>query len=78
MTHGMTARQGDALLISIDAIPADAIQVESDGDHVIAHSETGHNHILKSRAVNFFMAPNDPLTGYLDRKAGVIEGYEIT
>lgn len=64
--HGAgTARQGDVMLIPVDSVPNDAVPVKQGDEHVIAHSETGHNHTMSALRVNFFMMPSDPLEGYL-------------
>lgn len=62
------AAQGDMLLIRIDAIPSDAKPVEADkGFYVLAHSETGHNHVVKERpTVRMFQDAKDPMTAYLE------------
>jgi len=66
--HGKAiARQGDVLLQPVDEIPENAEAVKSEkGSHVIAHSETGHNHVLASHKVNMFMMRDDPLVAYIE------------
>lgn len=42
--------QGDVIFVPVDWIPPEASQVESeDGRYVVAHSETGHHHIVMDR-----------------------------
>lgn len=46
-TFEKTAAQGDTFFERIDALPEGAVQVKpEDGLHVIAHSETGHHHVM--------------------------------
>ena len=43
--------QGDVYLIPIKAIPRGATAIAPEnGVHVVAHSETGHNHVIDARA----------------------------
>lgn len=66
-SKGLAARQGDVMLIPVDDIPANAKPVSAtDGVHVIAHSESGHNHQLSAMRVNCFQMPDNLLNGYLE------------
>ena len=60
------AAQGDLLITRIDTMPEglDVFQPE-DGVYVVAHSETGHNHVIRQEGVNAFHAANDPFVLYL-------------
>lgn len=60
------AAQGDLLITRIDTIP-DGMEVvkPDDGYYVVAHSETGHNHVIQQEGVNVFRAANDPFVLYL-------------
>lgn len=62
--------QGDVLFRRIDALPADATPAKAEaGQFVVAHSETGHNHVVMERpGVRYFTAM-DELRAYL-----VVEG----
>lgn len=63
------AAQGDCLLRRITAIPAGAVEQSPDGGaHVVAHSETGHNHVIEAdrENVKFYQDPADPLKAYLE------------
>lgn len=42
------AAQGDALFRRVDSIPAHAIERPRNGELVVAHSETGHHHVIRS------------------------------
>ena len=61
------AAQGDMLITRIDEIPADAEPVAAEnGFYVLAHSETGHNHVVMERPdVKFYQDAKDPMTAYL-------------
>lgn len=61
------AAQGDMLLTRIDAIPADATPVAAEnGFFVLAHSETGHNHVVAERTgAKLYQDAKDPMTAYL-------------
>jgi len=65
ITFKNQAAQGDLLITRITEIPADAELDEVSGDYVVAHSETGHNHVMSTRDVDFFKAANDPFVLYL-------------
>lgn len=59
--------QGEILLIPVEEIPNDVEERPPvDGQHVVAHSETGHHHRILSPHVRFFQALEDPTTAYLD------------
>jgi hypothetical protein len=69
------AAQGDLYLRRIDKLPPDAKPVSAeDGAFVVAHSETGHNHIIKERQNIKMYTTGDPLVSYLE----VIEATEKT
>lgn len=61
------AAQGDMLLRRIDKLPNDVVAVEpEEGNYVLAHSETGHNHIVKAKPdVEFYQHANDNFVAYL-------------
>jgi len=61
------AAQGDMLIRRIDALPKNAIKAKSEnGSYVLAHSETGHNHVVKeSDGVTFYQHANDNFIAYL-------------
>ena len=61
------AAQGDMLITRIEEIPADAKPVAAEnGAFILAHSETGHNHVVMERSgAKFYQDANDPMTAYL-------------
>jgi hypothetical protein len=62
------AAQGDLLIRRIAELPANlhAMPVE-EGKYVVAHSETGHNHVIEARPhVKAYTDKNDPFICYLE------------
>jgi len=58
-TFTKMAAQGDFIIIRIDDIPADVEKLEAEnGQYVIAHSETGHNHVMTMERVQAFKPKN--------------------
>lgn len=58
--------QGDILITPCGAIPGGYSKAKANNiDHVIAHSETGHHHVMAEDTVEFFQAANDPFVSYL-------------
>lgn len=48
--------QGDLMIRRIDALPPSAKLVSPEGEHhILAHSETGHHHVIESRAADRFI-----------------------
>ena len=67
VTFTNQAAQGDMLITRIDSIPADATPITPEnGYYVLAHSETGHNHVTIARPeTRFFQDAKDAMTSYL-------------
>jgi|SRR3972149_765501 len=60
------AAQGDLLIRRIDSIPADAKEVKAEqGLFVVAHSETGHHHVIAERQNVQLYSNGDPMVSYL-------------
>ncbi|MCK5802320.1 MAG: hypothetical protein KAI66_05785 [Lentisphaeria bacterium] len=55
------AAQGDVLFRRVESLPEG---YEKSDDKVIAHSETGHNHVVVGN-VDVFRNPDDPMIAYL-------------
>lgn len=54
------AAQGDILIQKIDALPEGVAAVAPAGEYVVvAHSETGHNHVLDRETVTMYRLPDD-------------------
>lgn len=66
ITFDHCAAQGDLLITKIDRIPETAKPVNAEyGVHVVAHSETGHHHVVDANTVDYFDAANDAFVSYL-------------
>lgn len=61
------AAQGDMVLRRIDKLPDGVKPIEAEcGKYILAHSETGHNHVIRQQdGVSFFANDNNPLIAYL-------------
>lgn len=57
--------QGDVLFRRVSAVPANAKRVERKGPLIVAHSETGHHHVVEQDHVSMFEVPGNPLVAYL-------------
>lgn len=69
------AAQGDLLIRRIESIPGNAKPVASEkGQFVVAHSETGHNHVIEAMPNVALYTTDDPMVSYLQ----VIEATEKT
>lgn len=50
------AAQGDFLIIRVNKLPKNLVPMETEnGVYVIAHSETGHNHVMERTNVEAFV-----------------------
>lgn len=69
------AAQGDLLIRRIDKLPDDAKKVKSEnGVFVVAHSETGHNHVIADRPNVTLYTTDNPMISYLQ----VVEATDAT
>lgn len=60
-TVNKIAAQGDFLIIRVDGLPSDIEDFASEGNHyVIAHSETGHNHVMERTHVKAYKPKGVP------------------
>jgi len=60
------AAQGDVMFRRIEALPTDAQPVEAiNGEFVVAHSETGHNHVVMERPSVKMFSAMDEFRSYL-------------
>ena len=58
--------QGDMLIIPIKAIPANAKAANAEGAHfILAHSETGHNHVIERAKAEVYEAADDTFIAYV-------------
>lgn len=61
------AAQGDLLIRRIEVLPENAKRMEPEkGVFVVAHSETGHNHIIAERPNVKMYTTGDPMVSYLE------------
>lgn len=61
------AAQGDLLLRRIDKLPAGVKLMSTErGAYIVAHSETGHNHIIAERPNVKVYTTDDPMVSYLE------------
>ena len=55
-TFTRMAAQGDFIIIRVDSIPADVVPMAPRGNQVVvAHSETGHDHVMLADRVDAFV-----------------------
>ena len=66
-TFKQQAAQGDMLITRIAALPKEVQKLKSEaGKFVLAHSETGHHHVVKEQiGVEFYQHANDNFICYL-------------
>lgn len=68
------AAQGDLLITRIEKLPEGLEVAKAEkGLHVVAHSETGHNHVVKERSAQLLIDKTNAFIGYLN----VLEPCEI-
>lgn len=54
-TFEKTCAQGDVFFTKIDALPEDIEEIKPEGGHVVvAHSETGHHHVMERTHVKHY------------------------
>lgn len=54
------AAQGDVYIMRIAALPVGVERIAAEGAHVVvAHSETGHNHVMDARTVEMYRLPDE-------------------
>jgi gentisate 1,2-dioxygenase len=67
--------QGDLYIRRIDAIPANVKPMTAEqGNFIVAHSETGHHHVIAERPGVQVFTTDDPMVSYLQ----VIDATEKT
>ena len=58
--------QGDLMIRRITCLPTGVKPTASEkGFHILAHSETGHHHVIESRAANRFIDEANQFISYL-------------
>lgn len=67
VTFKNCAAQGDLLIRRIERLPKNVEQVDAiNGRYVVAHSETGHDHIVADRPSVRLYTTDDPMASYLE------------
>lgn len=65
-TFKTMAAQGDILIIAVSSIPKDAKPaIVENGNFIIAHSETGHHHVIDRVRAEVFEAADDTFIAYI-------------
>lgn len=60
------AAQGDLLIRRVQSLPDGIQAVEAvDGTYIVAHSETGHNHVIDQHKSVSLYSNGDPMISYL-------------
>lgn len=76
--HPQTFRQGDVLLVRVDALPPDAAACKVEGDVILAYGEvTGHAHRLAPATVKPF-AKGGVWSPTAERFIQALEGAQLT
>lgn len=58
--------QGDLMIQRIDKLPENVEKVEPEGQYyVLAHSETGHNHVMERTNVSLYRLPDEIYEAFL-------------
>ena len=74
-TFKNNAAQGDLFIRRIDSLPKSVKPANAQkGNFIVAHSESGHCHVIKKQAGVAFYESDDPLVSYLT----VIDQTEVT
>lgn len=70
--HIVTTRpsfQGDLMVRRVKKLPTGLANAKTtDGVHIVAHSETGHHHVIDSRAAQLLIDSTNEFLAYLDVK----------
>ncbi|MBF0290037.1 MAG: hypothetical protein HQM14_19645 [SAR324 cluster bacterium] len=66
ITFRKQAAQGDLLITRIQKLPKELTERKpEDGRHILAHSETGHHHVVDAEKVHLFKNEQDSMICYL-------------
>jgi hypothetical protein len=61
------AAQGDVYILRVGDLPCDVRPaVVINGKYILAHSETGHHHVMEASPLVKFYTTDNPLVGYLE------------
>ncbi len=65
-TFNQMAAQGDVLFVRVEQIPDGLSPMEISGDHyVLAHSETGHHHVIDRAKADALVPADDEFIAYV-------------
>lgn len=65
-TFKIAAAQGDIMIVKTDAIPPSAKLAKAEGDHyIVAHSETGHHHVIERPRAEVYEAADNEFIAYI-------------
>lgn len=54
------AAQGDIFITRIDALPPNLVSAKPEaGNYIVAHSETGHHHVMDAERVTMYRLPEE-------------------
>jgi guanylate kinase len=63
------AAQGDLFILKVDLIPNGFCKKQSDnGNHIVAHSETQHHHVIEDDDVDYYVNSKDMMKAYIEVK----------
>jgi gentisate 1,2-dioxygenase len=69
------ARQGDVMFVRVKSLPKNTKQITPEQGHfVLAHSETGHNHVMEAKPNVKVFGTDNPMISYLQ----IVEAQEET
>lgn len=60
------AAQGDLLIMRIEKLPEGVVEVPANGGHyILAHSETGHHHVIERSKTALYRLPEEIYEAFL-------------
>jgi len=64
--YKLPGAQGDILVIPVKSIPKNTKRALAEGDHyIIAHSETGHHHVIEKTRAEVYEAADNQFIAYI-------------
>lgn len=66
MKFNKCAAQGDVYILRVESLPVDVKKADhNNGKYILAHSETGHHHVMDAQPHVKFFTTDNPLVSYL-------------
>lgn len=66
--------QGDLLIIPIKELPKNVKPVDSsNGEYIVAHSETGHHHVIEKAKAKVFESADDSFIAFISTLGETVE-----